>query len=323
MKIAETKPFLDADLAKPLAVDLVRKAKVRAITASNQIEGNRLAEQEVTALFDGKRVAGAEKDIREIHNYQAALDYVEKLAQDPRPLRIADFCDVQRLVTDGLVPREQCGRVRTIPVSIVSASTGEKISALPEPHELPALMEELWRWLEDTQGQNAYARAFAFHFIAVAIHPFADGNGRSVRLMQHLLLLRDRQAIARVVPSETAIMKQRDRYYHSIRQSLALESLEPILEYLAECFALAAEESVREARKLLKERAENTPEARRAKIVEHARARGRIRIQDLLEILPDVPRRTLERDLETLVGERALQAIGEKKGREYQPRQKA
>ena len=41
---------------------------------------------------------------------------------------------------------------------------------------------------------DPFLRAFAFHYIAVAIHPFADGNGRTVRLTQHLLLLRGGQA---------------------------------------------------------------------------------------------------------------------------------
>ncbi len=40
MRIAETKPFLDEYLGTPQEVKLLRKAKVRAITYSNQIEGN-------------------------------------------------------------------------------------------------------------------------------------------------------------------------------------------------------------------------------------------------------------------------------------------
>jgi hypothetical protein len=74
-------------------------------------------------------------------------------------------------------------------VSIINASTGEKIDECPQPHELKDLLDDLWRWLDDTKNMSPFARAFAFHFIAVSIHPFADGNGRTVRLMQHLLLL--------------------------------------------------------------------------------------------------------------------------------------
>ncbi len=146
---------------------------------------------------------------------------------------------------------------------------------------------------------------------------FADGNGRTVRLMQHLLLLQGGQRLARFVPSETAIMRGRDRYYTAIRQSRSLESLHPILEFLAECFAVSAEEVVEEGRKLLRESAGKTPEARHRKILAHAKKQDEFSIQDVVEWMPDVPRRTVERDVATLVKKRALKTKGESKARIY------
>lgn len=317
MRIAETKPFLDEYLGTPQEVKLLRKAKVRAITYSNQIEGNPLSETEVTAVLQGKRVAGSRKDIKEVRNYHEALDYVERLIEDSRPIRLADMCDLQRLVTEGLIEDRQCGRVRTIPVSIVNAATGEKIYECPQPHELKDLLDDLWRWLEDTKSMNPFTRAFAFHFIAVSIHPFADGNGRTMRLMQHLLLLLGGQRLARFVPSETAIMQNRDRYYTVIRQSRSLGSLHPILEFLAECFAVSAESVVEEGRKLLRESAGKTPDARQRKILVHAKRAENFCMQDVVDWLPDIPRRTLERDVAGLVKKRALKASGQLKARIY------
>lgn len=94
MRIAETKPFLDEYLRTPQEVKLLRKAKVRAITYSNQIEGNHLGESEVTAILQGKRVVGSKKDVKEVQNYHEALDYVERLLEDSRPLKVADMCDL-------------------------------------------------------------------------------------------------------------------------------------------------------------------------------------------------------------------------------------
>ncbi|MBI3556776.1 MAG: Fic family protein, partial [Deltaproteobacteria bacterium] len=185
------------------------------------------------------------------------------------------------------------------------------------PHELKDLLDDLWQWLDDTQESNAFARAFAFHFIAVAIHPFADGNGRSVRLMQHLLLLKGGETIARFVPSETVIMKLRDRYYASIRQARTLNSLHPMVEFLANCFASSAEDVVSDGKALLKNSAGKTPGARHLKILALAKKQGSITISDVIAIFPDVPRRTIERDLETLTKQHALKAHGEKKARTY------
>ena len=96
-----------------------------------------------------------------------------------------------------MVPKSQLGKLRSIPVSIANSVTNEIIDVCPEPHLLKSATEDLWRWLEFTKNANPFLRAFAFHFIAVAIHPFADGNGRTCRLMQHLLLLQSGEEIAR------------------------------------------------------------------------------------------------------------------------------
>lgn len=42
MRIAETKPYIEEYLGQPLEVQLLRQAKILAITYSNQIEGNQL-----------------------------------------------------------------------------------------------------------------------------------------------------------------------------------------------------------------------------------------------------------------------------------------
>ncbi len=317
MSIAETKPFLDEYLGTPQEVKLLRKAQVRAITYSNQIDGNTLGESEVTAVLQGRKIAGRPKDVREVQNYHAALDFVDTLAEGTRPLKISEMCDIQRLITQGLIEERQCGRVRSIPVSIVNAATGEVLKRCPEPHALKELLDDLWKWLEDSKDANPFARAFAFHFIAVSIHPFADGNGRTVRLMQHLLLLLGDQRLARFVPSETAIMRNRDRYYSAIRESRSLGRLSPILEFLAECFAESAKEVVDEGKKLLRDSAGKTPEARYRKILSHASKKKEFSMQDVIGWLPDVPRRTLERDMAALVKKRALQAKGERKARVY------
>ncbi|MFN0063569.1 MAG: Fic family protein [Myxococcaceae bacterium] len=318
MRIAEAKPFLDEHLGTPQELELLRNAKVRAVTYSNQIEGNKLGENEVTAVLEGKRIAGSKKDIREVKNYHDALNYAARLADDTRPLRLADMCDLQRLVTNGLIEPRQSGGVRTIPVSIINSTTGETIDSCPEPHELPDLLSDLWRWLDATRDMNPFTRAFAFHFIAVSIHPFADGNGRTARLMQHLLLLQTGQRLARFVPSETAIMRRRENYYLAIRQSRSLGRLDPVVEFLAECFASSAAEVVEKGRKLLRESAGRTPEVRQRRILANALKQADFSMKDVAVWMPNVPRRTLERDLAALVQKRMLGAKGRLKGRRYQ-----
>jgi Fic family protein len=316
MRIAECRPFFIEYLSKPLKVSLLRNAKVRAITYSNQIEGNSLNEEQVSKLVSSKKKELNDTEVLEVQNYADALDYAEELATDSRSLKVNDFCDLQRLITDGLIQKGQLGRLRTIPVSIVNATTGDIIDSCPEPHALKDAMDDLWNWLDDTSEVNPFLRAFAFHFMAVAVHPFADGNGRSCRLMQHLLLLKSGEEIVRYVPAETAIMHNRDEYYKVIRQSKKLGKLNPILDFLAKCFAESAEQITKEAKNIVR-KTDNSPTRRQDKIIKLAKKKKEIKTKDVVDLLPDVPRRTLERDLENLCKEEKLKSKGEKKARVY------
>ena len=58
----------------------------------------------------------------------------------------------------------------------------------PNPVKIPELMQAYGTWLSAVAPLPA--AFFEAHFRLVAIHPFADGNGRTARLLMNLLLLR-------------------------------------------------------------------------------------------------------------------------------------
>ncbi len=318
MRIAQTKPYIEQYIGKPLEIQLLRQAKILAITYSNQIEGNKHEVRGVTRILEEGDRDTSDKDVLEIQNYCDALEYVELLSKEKNNPTLRDMCDLQKMITHGLLKdKKQCGNFRTIKVKIVDANTNKIIDSVPEPHFLNELLEDLWKWLKDQEAVNSFVAAFAFHYMSVAIHPFADGNGRTMRLMQHLLLLKKGERIARFVPSETAIMSTRDRYYSSIRQCKTIGSLNPIIEYLAECFAISAEKVIKDSKIFVQKSLDRKPESRREKILSFSKQKKEFGIQEIIELLPEVPRRTIERDLETLVRENKLKSKGEKKARVY------
>lgn len=318
MRISETKPYLEEYLGQPLEVQLLRQAKIQAITFSNQIEGNKLEVRGVTKILENKKTKTTDKDIIEVRNYDDALGYVEVLATEKSKLTTRDMCDIQKLITkDLLSDKKHWGQIRTIKVEIADASTGKKIDEVPEPYFVEDLLFDLWMWLDDHAEINPFVKAFAFHYIADAIHPFVDGNGRTMRLMQHLLLLKSGEQLAKFVPSETAIMATRDRYYSCIRQCKTLNSLNPIIEYLAECFAISAEQVIKDGKKLLKKSIDRKPQSRRDKIISFSKQKKEFSLQDVLKILPNVPRRTIQRDLQALVKAKKIKATGSNKARVY------
>ena len=90
-----------------------------------------------------------------------------------------------------------------------------------------------------------------------------------------------------------------------------------MLEFLADCFAVAAEEAIKEGKTLVRDSEGKTPSARYTKILAMGKARESFSMRDVIALFPNVPRRTLERDLAHLTKQKRLKATGQKKGRQY------
>ena len=50
-------------------------------------------------------------------------------------------------------------------------------------------MKELMEWIKNSAGLHPVEVAALAHYRLVSIHPFADGNGRSARLLMNMILL--------------------------------------------------------------------------------------------------------------------------------------
>jgi len=90
-----------------------------------------------------------------------------------------------------------------------------------------------------------------------------------------------------------------------------------MMEFMADCFATAAQEVAEEARILFEKSKKMSPEARLKQILKFAKQQPTFQMKDIIALFPNTPRRTLERDLESLVKRKQLKISGEKKGRKY------
>lgn len=61
----------------------------------------------------------------------------------------------------------------------------------PPPTHLQVLMEDFVQWLNSPGAQRLHPIKYAAlaHYKLVFIHPFADGNGRTARLLMNFLLM--------------------------------------------------------------------------------------------------------------------------------------
>lgn len=117
----------------------------------------------------------------------------------------------------------------------------------PEPQHIPRLMDEFLYWWngERTLMPPTIGSAIA-HYGFVAIHPFADGNGRTARALAEKALITSKETIFRPYSLSSAILKKQMDYYAALRTG------DPyvFIEYILNVHADAIENGIREARRL-------------------------------------------------------------------------
>lgn len=155
---------------------------------SNAIEGSTLTLRETQLVIEGHSPA-AGKPLREVYearNHHRALQLVESWVETRSPsvpISERDLLDIhERLMTD--IDALSAGRFRTDRVLI----RGTRFIP-PGSHTFGTLIPHM---LDRANRHDLHPtlRAAELHYHFVAIHPFADGNGRTARLMMNYLLLR-------------------------------------------------------------------------------------------------------------------------------------
>ncbi len=189
---------------------LRRTNRIRTIHASLAIEQNTLTLEQVTAILNGKRVIGPQKDIAEAKNAYEIYEMMDQLD----PCSVEDLLNSHAVMTRGLV--EESGCFRSGPVGVVDKQ-GNILHFGTLPDYVPGNTRELLDWVRDSDF-HMLIKSCVFHYELELIHPFADGNGRVGRLW-HTLLLTKWKPLFAWLPVETVIHDRQNEYYNAINQS--------------------------------------------------------------------------------------------------------
>lgn len=220
--IAESKAIIErAKLLPRHALRLRRQALIRMTHSSTEIEGNVLNLQQVEAIVANKKVDAPQRDIYEVQNYIKALKYIDTVVQSRRPITEKIFLKIHRLVTDKTLPRDRSGHYRSGPVYVVRRRLGlsdEVVYTAPAAADVPRLCHDLLTWLVESDGDNINPVIVAgiLHQEIAAIHPFADGNGRTARAMATLILYQRDYDFRRLFALEDYYNQDRSAYYTAI-----------------------------------------------------------------------------------------------------------
>lgn len=281
---------------------LRRRNRIRTIKDSLAIEGNTLDLKQVTALLEGKRVLGPEKDILEVRN--AAALYARLGEFNPESVR--DLLSAHHALMKDLVP--DAGKFRRGAVGILK---GSKVSHLAPPAKLvPKLMDELFSYLKAERQLSPILKACVFHYELEFIHPFSDGNGRMGRLWQSVILTRF-NPVFEYLPVESLIRERQAEYYRALEESDKKGDCERFLEFSLEAIKVSLQELLEQ----LKPEPE-TPELR-LQIARRLFSDRKFTRKDYLGVFKTVSTATASRDLALGVASGLLTKRGDKANTVY------
>ena len=201
---------------------LRRINRIKTIQASLAIENNTLSLEQVTALLNGKRIAGSVQEIREVKNAYETYNRLTKF----NPLKIKDLLSAHAILMDGLV--EGAGKFRHSGVGVFD---GEHVVHMAPPSDLvPELIRNLLKWYKQS-NLHPLVKSIVFHYEFEFIHPFADGNGRMGRLWHTLLLMQWKKILA-WVPVESLVKERQQDYYAALGRADKLADSTCFIEFM-------------------------------------------------------------------------------------------
>ncbi len=159
---------------------------------STMIEGNQLNPDQIEAVVKHKgHFPGREREEAEVRGYYEALDTVEKLSAQGKPLTEKLIKTIHALVMGSGSLRVKSTPYRTAQNVIKDGRDGTIVYMPPEAHDVSDLMAQLVTWVEhSTQHIPAPLIAAIVHYQYATVHPYYDGNGRIARLITTFLLHR-------------------------------------------------------------------------------------------------------------------------------------
>lgn len=203
---------------------------------SARIEGNNttIAEYIETKLSDVKVVTPS---ILEIQNIEKAMAFIEENVND-YPINRAFLSEMHKKIVDGLLPPPN-GEGDSTPGDYrkVNLKINKSSHRPPEWLAVEDYMNELLEFVnkDDSPKYDLLKTAIAHHRF-VWIHPFGNGNGRTVRLFTYAMLVKAgfNVNVGRIINPTAVFCSNRNDYYKFLSEADegTVEGLTSWIEYV-------------------------------------------------------------------------------------------
>lgn len=204
--------FQSLEVASAHLASLRKTAKIASTHYSTCIEGNSLAFDDVVqAVVDAKTSAGTREE-NEVRAYYNALTEVERLVETRRRIDVRVIQKLHALVEGRKKPTPWRNGQNAVRDSL----SGGIVYMPPEANDVPALMEDLVRWIADSIDLAVPIVAGIVHYQFVTVHPYFDGNGRTARLLATLIMRQGGYDLGGVYDLEEYYAKDLPSYYRAL-----------------------------------------------------------------------------------------------------------
>ena len=211
---------------------LRRESRIKTIYSSLAIEQNTLSLDQVSDVIAGKRILGPPQDIREVQNAYEAYERVSALD----PYNVKNLLLAHRIMMEGLT--KEAGVFRSGNVGVFA---GDQLVHAGTPAKyVPELMAQLMTWLKESK-YHPLVKSCIFHYEFEFIHPFADGNGRTGRLWQSLILQKWNDLFA-WLPVETLVHENQEEYYRVLQKADSVGNSTEFVEFMLRMICNALKE---------------------------------------------------------------------------------
>jgi len=228
--------ILAATVQVPWIPTLQKDARVRNTHSSTAIEGNPLTLELVRLLEEGQPLpTEPQRAKREVLNYLAGLRFIEQRAKK-KTITHEDVLKLHAIIASDVMDQGQAGRYRDIRVRVWHYLP-------PAPEMVSGLMAELLEWWNTKSAQwSPVISSAVIHYQFEAIHPFADGNGRTGRALALWELYRRGFDTHHIFSVDEVYWENRPRYYAALDAVRKRgEDLTGWLEYTAQALHLTLE----------------------------------------------------------------------------------
>lgn len=307
-------------------------AIARTIHHGTHIEGNELNLLQTKKILEGQEVYGRPRDIQEVINYRNVMTLLDELVFKKGELNLEILLDIHKTTVDKIIAIEKIGVLRTTQVIIKEEGTDKVVLKPPPFIEIPYLLEDFFGWLNSENAKEIHPvlRASIAHYVLVAIHPFVEGNGRTVRAFTQLLLMKEEFDIKRFFSLEENFDSDLASYYDALfqvdkeAQNIASRDLTPWIEYFTQVVAVEMSKIKEKVRKLsldtrmkVKFGEQIALSERQMRLMEYIADQGGAPMLDLKKLIPMVSEDTILRDLKGLQDKHIIKKEGSTKSARY------